>query len=107
MVRRPTNLYLPIRSPAKKGMLEMTFSDQEIIKRFPVGYYPLHPNVSLNFQMNRFWGWVGDKQMLEELRAAGTRIASYDDWAREMFDLSDKALDAGRRIGDHDRGAAR
>ena len=76
----------------------MTFSDQEIINRFPVGYYPLHPNVSLNFQMNRFWGWVGDKQMLEELRAAGTRIASYDDWAREMFDLSDKALAAGRRL---------
>ena len=76
----------------------MTFSDQEIINRFPVGYYPLHPNVSLNFQMNRFWGWVGDKQMLEELRAAGTRIASYDDWAREMFDLSDKALAVGRRL---------
>ena len=80
-------------------MLErMTFSDQEIMNRFPVGYYPLHPNVSLNFQMNRFWGWVGDKQMLEELRAAGTRIASYDDWAREMFDLSDKTLAAGRRL---------
>jgi alpha-beta hydrolase superfamily lysophospholipase len=76
----------------------MTSSDQEITNRFPVGYYPLHPNVSLNFQMNRFWNWVGDKQMLDELRAAGTRIASYDDWAREMFDLSDKALAAGRLL---------
>ena len=76
----------------------MTFSDQEIIKRFPVGYFPLHPNVSLNFQMNRFWGWANEKQMLEELRAAGTRIKSYDDWTREMFDLSDKALAAGRRL---------
>jgi alpha-beta hydrolase superfamily lysophospholipase len=76
----------------------MTHSDQEIINRFPVGYYSLHPNVSLNFQMNRFWNWVGDKQMLEELRTAGTHIASYDDWAREMFDLSDKALAAGRRL---------
>ena len=73
-------------------------SDQEIINRFPVGYYPLHPNVSLNFQMNRFWNWVGDQQMLDELRAAGTRIKNYDDWAREMFDLSDKALAAGRRL---------
>jgi alpha-beta hydrolase superfamily lysophospholipase len=79
-------------------MLEMTFSDQEIIKRFPVGYFPLHPNVSLNFQMNRFWGWANEKQMLEELRAAGTRIKGYDDWTREMFDLSDKALAAGRRL---------
>ena len=34
--------------------------DQEIISRFPVGYYALHPNVSLNFQMNRYWDWVGE-----------------------------------------------
>ena len=73
----------------------MSNSDQEIIGRFPVGYYPLHPNVSLNFQMNRFWNWVGDTEMLDELKAVGARIANYDDWAREMFDLSDKALTAG------------
>jgi len=54
--------------------------------------------VSLNFQLNRFWNWVGDQQMLEELKGAGSRIKNYDDWAREMFDLSDKALDAGRRL---------
>jgi len=73
-------------------------NDQEIASRFPVGYYPLHPNVSLNFQMNRFWNWVGDTQMLDELRAAGKRIKNYDDWAREMSELSDKALAAGRRL---------
>jgi alpha-beta hydrolase superfamily lysophospholipase len=76
----------------------MTVSDQEIISRFPVGYHQLHPNVPLNFQMNRFWGWVGEEQMLEELRAAGPRIASYSDWAREMLELSDKALADGRRL---------
>jgi alpha-beta hydrolase superfamily lysophospholipase len=76
----------------------MTVSDQEIISRFPVGYHQLHPNVPLNFQMNRFWGWVGEEQMLEELRAAGPRIASYSDWVREMLELSDKALADGRRL---------
>lgn len=78
----------------------MTVSDQEIISRFPVGYYPLHPNVSLNFQLNRFSGWAGREQgrMLEELRAAAPRIASYPDWIREMLDLSDKALADGRRL---------
>ena len=76
----------------------MTVSDQEIISRFPVGYHPLHPNVSLNFQMNRFWEWVGEEQMLEELRAAAPRIASYADWIREMLELSDKALADGRRL---------
>ena len=67
----------------------MDLNDETILGRFPVGYYSFHPNVSLNFQMNRFWNWVGDKQMLEELKAIGTRISNYDDWAREMFKLSD------------------
>src|SRR5215469_4626036 len=79
-------------------MVTMTVSDQEIISRFPVGYHPLHPNALLNYQMNRFWGWVGEEQMLEELRAAAPRIAGYPDWIREMLELSDKALANGRRL---------
>jgi alpha-beta hydrolase superfamily lysophospholipase len=74
----------------------MDLNDETILSRFPVGYYSFHPNVSLNFQMNRFWNWVGDKQMLEELKAVGTRISNYDDWAREMSKLSDSSLAAGR-----------
>ena len=54
----------------------MDFSDQQLFDRFPVGYYPLHSNISLNFQMNRFWNWVGDKQMLDELQEAGKQIAN-------------------------------
>jgi alpha-beta hydrolase superfamily lysophospholipase len=79
-------------------MLKMTVNDQEIISRFPVGYYPLHPNVSLNFQLNRFYGWADDDQMLEEIRAAVPRISTYQDWTREMLDLSDKALAADRLL---------
>jgi alpha-beta hydrolase superfamily lysophospholipase len=76
----------------------MKASDQEIISRFPVGYYELHPNISLNFQLNRFYGWANDGQMLEEIRAAAPRISSYADWTREMLDLSDKALAADRPL---------
>ena len=76
----------------------MDFSDQQLFDRFPVGYYPLHSNISLNFQMNRFWNWVGDKQMLNELQEAGKQIANYDDWARVMSDLSDNSMTAGRRL---------
>ena len=76
----------------------MDLKDETVLGRFPVGYYSFHPNVSLNFQMNRFWNWVGDKQMLEELKAVGTRISNYDDWAREMSELSDSSLAAGRRL---------
>jgi alpha-beta hydrolase superfamily lysophospholipase len=76
----------------------MTVSDQEILSRFPVGYHELHPNVSLNFQLNRFYGWANDGKMLDEIRAAAPRISSYDDWTREMLQLSDNALAAGRRL---------
>lgn len=78
--------------------MQMPVTDEEIISRFPVGYYPLHPNVSLNFQMNRFYGWVGEEKMLDEMRAAAPRISSYDDWTREMLKLSDEALAAGRKL---------
>ena len=27
---------------------------------FPVGYHDLHPDISINFQLNRFYGWAGD-----------------------------------------------
>lgn len=76
----------------------MDCNDEGILSRFPVGYYSFHPNVSLNFQMNRFWNWVGGKEMLEELQTVGNRIKNYDDWAREMFALSDSALAANRRL---------
>lgn len=37
---------------------------------FPIGYYELHPDVSINYQLNRFYNWVGDPGMLEEMREA-------------------------------------
>ena len=73
-------------------------SDQDILGRFPVGYYELHPNVSLNFQLNRFVGWADDGKMLDEIRAAAPRISSYGDWTREMLLLSDNALKTGRLL---------
>jgi pimeloyl-ACP methyl ester carboxylesterase len=76
----------------------MTVSDQEIISRFPVGYHELHPNVSLNFQMNRFNGWANEPRMLEEMREAGKRIQTYDDWTREMLQLSDQAAAQDRAV---------
>ncbi len=43
---------------------------------FPVGYHVLHPDVSMNFQMNRWFGWVGEPGMLEEMGTAASRIAT-------------------------------
>lgn len=33
---------------------------------FPVGYYQLHPDVSINYQLNRYY--IGDQSMLTEMR---------------------------------------
>jgi len=65
---------------------------------FPIGYHDLHPDVSLNFQLNRFWNWVGEAKMLEEMRSVAPRIKSYADWTRELLGLADSALSQGRAI---------
>jgi len=62
---------------------------------FPVGYHSLHPNVSMNFQMNRWFGWVGEPDMLEEMRRAASRIATYADWKREFVALAERASQQG------------
>ena len=36
---------------------------------FPVGYHNLDPEISMNFQMNRWFGWVGEKGMLDEMQS--------------------------------------
>lgn len=63
---------------------------------FPVGYHSLHPDTSINFQMNRFYNWVGDGAMLTELRAVAPRISTYADLTREVMALGEGALAAGR-----------
>jgi hypothetical protein len=62
---------------------------------FPVGYYDLHPDISINFQLNRFYGWVGDDSMLTEMREATAGVAGVDDYptfTKTFLDLGDKAL---------------
>ncbi len=62
---------------------------------FPIGYYQLHPDVSMNFQMNRWFSWVGEKGMLEEMRDVAHRIADYTDWKREFLVLAENASRQG------------
>ena len=63
---------------------------------FPIGYHDLHPDVSMNFQMNRWFGGVGEPDMLEEMRTAAPRIATYADWKREFVALAERASLQGR-----------
>lgn len=49
----------------------------------------------MNFQMNRWFGWVGEPAMLEEMRMAAPRIANYADWKREFMALAERAAQQG------------
>ena len=66
--------------------------------KFPIGYHRLHPNVSMNFQMNRWYGWVGEPDMLEAMRKAAPRIATYADWKREFVALAERASQRGHAL---------
>jgi pimeloyl-ACP methyl ester carboxylesterase len=59
---------------------------------FPVGYYDLHPDISINFQLNRFYGWVGDDSMLTEMREGLAGVNDYPTFTRIVLDLGEKAL---------------
>ena len=67
---------------------------------FPVGYHDLHPNVSINFQLNRFYGWVGDDSMLTEMREAAAGVVGVQDYptfTKIFLELGEKALAGTRR----------
>jgi pimeloyl-ACP methyl ester carboxylesterase len=59
---------------------------------FPIGYYDLHPDISINFQLNRFYGWVGDDSMLTEMREALAGVNDYPAFTKIVLDLGEKAL---------------
>ena len=65
---------------------------------FPIGYYNLHPDVSMNFQMNRLYGCVGEPEMLAEMRAVAPRISNYADWKREFVALAERAFKNGHLL---------
>ena len=64
----------------------MTSNDKITCKDmvFLVGYYTLHNDISINFQMICFDNWVGDPTMLDEMRSVAPRITTYDDLKREI-----------------------
>ena len=65
---------------------------------FPVGYHSLHPDVSMNFQMNRLYGCVGEPEMLAEMRAVAPRISTFADWKREFVALAERASNNGHLL---------
>ena len=59
---------------------------------FPIGYYDLHPDISINFQLNRFYGWAGDDSMLTEMREGLAGVNDYPTFTKVILDLGEKAI---------------
>jgi len=66
------------------------------MQSFKTGYYQFHPDVSLNYQMNRFSD--GSEQMIAEMKEAAPRIHDYPDYIREFLALSEKAHASNRLL---------
>jgi pimeloyl-ACP methyl ester carboxylesterase len=65
---------------------------------FPVGLYNLHPDPSVNFQMNRFYNWTNDKTMLTEMRRASDEIHSYSDLIKLFVELGEISLEKSETL---------
>ena len=63
---------------------------------FPVGYHAFHGDPLFNFQLNR-WHSLGYAR-LGEMAEAGSRVADFASWKREMLALAERAEAEGRLI---------
>ena len=61
---------------------------------FPVGYHKFHKKQVFNFQLNR-WHSFGYTRF-EDMKEAGDKIITFDDWKTEMVKLAEKAVSEGR-----------
>ena len=64
--------------------------------QFTTGFYQFHPDVSLNYEMNRFSD--GTDESLDEIREVAPRIHNYPDYIREFLALSKRAHSANRLL---------
>ena len=65
---------------------------------FSIGFHQLHPDISMNFQMNRSFSGVGERDMLDEMRSVAPRIANYADWKQEFLKLAETASAKGHTL---------
>ena len=66
--------------------------------QFHTGYYDhLHPEPSINFQMNRWINYLGNSA-LDELQGIAPRLSDFSSYRREFLTLAEKALSEERDL---------
>jgi len=63
---------------------------------FPVGYHQFHKDQLFNFQLNRWYSL--DYARFEDMREAGQKIDSFEEWKSEMLRLAEIAVSRGRLL---------
>jgi pimeloyl-ACP methyl ester carboxylesterase len=63
---------------------------------FAVGYHEIHPDISVNFQLNRFSD--GSAEMVDAMCSVAPRIKDYHDYTGELSQLSRAAYEDGRLL---------
>ena len=61
---------------------------------FPIGYHNFHKDQTFNFQLNR-WFSMGYARF-EDLKKAGQKINSFEEWKTEILKLAQVAISEGR-----------
>ena len=62
--------------------------------KFTFGMYQVNPEPNFNYQLNRVVHWNGGT--VEDIKEAGKKIKSSEDWKRELIALGDNAMKSGR-----------
>lgn len=65
---------------------------------FPVGWHNIHPDMSFNFQMNRFYNLTNDPTMLEEMKKISPSLHTYPDYIQAFLKLSNDALEKNQKL---------
>lgn len=63
------------------------------VNDFPVGVYQLNHDQSVNFQMNRFFNWSNDREMLTQMKGLENDQQTNSLLVKEFKDLGQRALE--------------
>ncbi|MFT9004781.1 MAG: alpha/beta fold hydrolase [Liquorilactobacillus hordei] len=61
-------------------------------KDFPVGIHQLNHDLSVNFQMNRFYNWSNDDVLLKQMKSLDKADQTYSSLINDFKELGNKAL---------------
>lgn len=69
----------------------------DVEPRLHIGWHALHPDPSLDFQLNR-WAAYGGPRWVDDVRPILPRLVSYDAWRDLFCELGDRAAADGRLL---------